>query len=75
MEQLRQGGINPNLAMSGLLMTLFDGRTNLSGAVMKDVRDHFQEVVFETVIPRSIRLSEAPSFGKTILEYDNKGSG
>jgi len=75
MEQLRQGGINPNLAMSGLLMTLFDARTNLSGAVVKDVRDHFQEVVFDTVIPRSIRLSEAPSFGKTILEYDPRGLG
>ena len=75
MEQLRQAGINPRLAMSGLLMTLFDGRTNLSGAVVKDVRDHFQEVVFDTVIPRSVRISEAPSFGQTILEYDNKGSG
>lgn len=75
MEQLRQGGINPRLAMSGLLMTMFDGRTNLSAAVVKDVRDHFQEVVFETVIPRSIRISEAPSFSQTILEYDNKGSG
>jgi len=75
MQQLRQGGVNPNLTMSGLLMTLFDTRTNLSGAVVKDVRDHFQEVVFETVIPRSIRLSEAPSFGKTILEYDNRGPG
>ncbi len=75
MKQLRQGGVNPNLTMSGLLMTLFDARTNLSGAVVKDVREHFQEVVFETVIPRSIRLSEAPSFGKTILEYDSRGSG
>lgn len=75
MDQLRQGGINPGLTMSGLLMTLFDARTNLSGAVVKDVRDHFQEVVFDTVVPRSIRLSEAPSFGKTILEYDNRGSG
>jgi chromosome partitioning protein len=75
MKQLREGGINPQLAMSGLLMTLFDQRTNLSGAVINDVRNHFQEVVFETVIPRSIRLSEAPSFSKTILEYDPKGPG
>ena len=75
MDQLRHTGINPQLAMAGLLMTMFDMRTNLSGAVMKDVRDHFQEVVFETVIPRSIRISEAPSFSQTILEYDPKGPG
>lgn len=75
MKQLREGGVNPNLTMSGLLMTLFDARTNLSGAVVKDVREHFQEVVFDTVIPRSILLSEAPSFGKTILEYDSRGPG
>ena len=74
-EQLRQGGINPRLAMSGLLMTMFDVRTNLSAAVAKDVRNHFQEVVFETVVPRSIRISEAPSFSQTILEYDSKGPG
>ncbi|HLB33306.1 MAG: sporulation initiation inhibitor Soj [Verrucomicrobia bacterium RIFCSPHIGHO2_12_FULL_41_10] len=75
MEQLRQEEINPTLAMSGLLMTMFDIRTNLSAAVVKDVRDHFQEVVFQSVIPRSIRISEAPSFSQTILEYDSKGSG
>lgn len=75
MEQLRQGGINRRLAMSGLLMTMFDVRTNLSAAVVKDVRDHFEEVVFETVIPRSIRISEAPSFSQTVLEYDQKGYG
>lgn len=75
MDQLRQTGINPQLTMSGLLMTMFDMRTNLSGAVMKDVRDHFQEVVFQTVIPRTIRISEAPSFSQTILEYDPKGPG
>lgn len=75
MDQLRQSGINPSLAMSGLLMTMFDARTNLSSAVMKDVREHFQEVVFETVIPRSIRISEAPSFSQTVLEYDTKGAG
>ena len=75
MEQLRQSGINPKLAMAGLLMTMFDVRTNLSAAVAKDVRDHFQEVVFETVIPRSIRISEAPSFSQTVLEYDSKGLG
>jgi chromosome partitioning protein len=56
-------------------MTMFDGRTNLSGQVVADVRKHFGEIVFKTVIPRTVRLSEAPSFGKTIFEYDNSGSG
>ncbi len=74
-EQLRQTRVNPHLAMSGLLMTMFDIRTNLSAAVARDVRNHFQEVVFQTVIPRSIRLSEAPSFSQTILEYDPRGPG
>ena len=75
MEQIRGSGANPTLAMSGLLMTMLDVRTNISAAVVRDVRDHFEEVVFETAIPRSVRVSEAPSFGKTILEYDPKGPG
>ena len=74
MEQIREAA-NPSLAMSGLLMTMLDVRTNISAAVVRDVRDHFEEVVFETAIPRSVRMSEAPSFGKTILEYDPKGPG
>jgi chromosome partitioning protein len=75
MEQIRESGANPALAMSGLLMTMLDVRTNISAAVVRDVRAHFEEVVFETSIPRSVRISEAPSFGKTILEYDPKGPG
>ena len=75
MEQIRESGANPTLAMSGLLMTMLDVRTNISAAVVRDVRAHFEEVVFETSIPRSVRISEAPSFGKTILEYDPKGPG
>jgi chromosome partitioning protein len=75
MEQIRESGANPSLAMSGLLMTMLDLRTNLSAAVVKDVRAHFEEVVFETVIPRSVRVSEAPSFSQTILEHDPKGPG
>jgi chromosome partitioning protein len=74
MDQIRDGA-NPTLAMSGLLMTMLDMRTNISAAVVRDVRNHFEEVVFETAIPRSVRISEAPSFGKTILEYDPKGPG
>lgn len=75
MEQFRSSGINPDLTLSGMVMTMHDVRTNLSDAVVNDVRRHFEEVVFDTVVPRAVRLSEAPSFGKTILEYDPKGAG
>jgi chromosome partitioning protein len=54
-------------------MTMFDGRTNLSEQVVAEVRQHFGDRVYQTVIPRSVRLSEAPSFGKSILEYAPTG--
>lgn len=75
MGQIRDSGANPTLVLSGLLMTMFDRRTNLSDAVVRDVRDHFQEVLYRTVIPRTVRLSEAPSFGRTIFEHDPRGAG
>jgi len=74
-EQVRDSGANPHLEISGIIMTMFDRRTKLSGQVVAEVRQHFGPRVFETLIPRSVRLSEAPSFGKTILEYDNAGAG
>lgn len=74
-EQIRASGANPNLAMCGLLMTMYDSRTNLNPAVVKEVRNHFQEVVFQTQIPRTIRFGEAPSHGLTILEHDPSGVG
>ena len=75
MGQIRDSGANPSLTLSGLLMTMFDRRTNLAEAVVKDVRDHFEDVLYDTVIPRTVRLSEAPSFGRTIFEHDPRGSG
>jgi chromosome partitioning protein len=75
MGQIRESGANPALTLSGLLMTMFDRRTNLAEAVVKDVRAHFQEVLYDTVIPRTVRLSEAPSFGRTIFEHDPRGPG
>lgn len=75
MGQIRDSGANPDLTLSGLLMTMFDRRTNLADAVVKDVRAHFQEVLYNTVIPRTVRLSEAPSFGRTIFEHDPRGPG
>jgi chromosome partitioning protein len=73
-EQVRDSGANSRLELSGIVMTMFDGRTNLSEQVVAEVREHFGERVYETVIPRSVRLSEAPSFGKSILEYAPNGA-
>jgi chromosome partitioning protein len=74
-ERVRASGANPGLELGGILMTMFDRRTNLSTQVVAEVREHFGERVYETVIPRTVRLSEAPSFGKCILEHDASGSG
>src|SRR5882724_286027 len=68
--QLRDNGVNPRLELIGVLMTMFDGRTKLSQQVVSEVREHFGDRVFETVIPRTTKLAEAPSFGKPIMYYD-----
>jgi len=70
-----KGTLNPQLEILGLLMTMFDGRTNLSHQVVEEVRRHFGERVFRTVIARSVRLSEAPSHGKPIILYDFRSTG
>jgi chromosome partitioning protein len=74
-NQLRDGGINPSLELLGVVMTMFDGRTNLSNQVVNEVRQHFGDKVFDTVIPRATRLAEAPSFGKPIIHYDKYSAG
>lgn len=74
-QQVRDSGVNDRVEISGIVMTMFDGRTNLSGQVVAEVRQHFPERVYDTVIPRTVRLSEAPSFGKSIFEYDAGGVG
>ncbi|MGC3959016.1 MAG: ParA family protein [Verrucomicrobiota bacterium] len=68
--QLRDAGVNPALDISGVVMTMFDARTKLSNEVVSEVRNLLGERVFETVIPRSTKLAEAPSFGKPIIHYD-----
>jgi chromosome partitioning protein len=73
--QLHDTGANPRLTVFGIVMTMYDGRTKLSQQVVDEVRQHFGELVFETVIPRSTRLAEAPSFGKPIIYYDRSGPG
>lgn len=67
--------LNPNLTIEGLLLTMYDERTNLSTAVAKDLRDFYGPQVLKTVIPRNVRLAEAPSFGKPIILYDIRSRG
>ena len=67
--------INSSLEIEGILLTMFDKRTNLSGLVMEEVKKFFPDKVFKTVIPRNVRLSEAPSFGEPILSYDKLSKG
>jgi chromosome partitioning protein len=74
-EQVRDSGANDKIEIGGIVMTMYDSRTNLSSQVVAEVRQHFGPRVYETVIPRTVRLSEAPSFGKSILEYDPRGVG
>jgi len=69
-DQLRSAGINPTVEIFGVLMTMYDGRTKLAQQVVGEVQQHFGAKVFETLIPRSTRLAEAPSFGKPIIHYD-----
>lgn len=70
-----RGGINPRLEIEGIVLTMFDERTNLSRDVQAEVRRHFPGQVFETVVPRNVRLAEAPSHGQPILQYDIKSRG
>ena len=75
LDSLKESGINPELSLGGILMTLFDRRVNLAHQVIGEVRKHFDDLVFRTTIPRSVRLSEAPSFGQSIFEYDATCAG
>ncbi len=74
-EHLRGSGANPALDVDGIVMTMFDSRTNLAHQVVEEVRKHFHEKVFKTIIPRTVRLSEAPSYGKPIIHYDKHSAG
>ncbi|MDK6274608.1 ParA family protein [Pseudoglutamicibacter cumminsii] len=67
--------MNPELVVSAILLTMYDGRTNLSAQVAQEVREHFPQQALESVIPRSVRISEAPSFQQTVLTYDPSSTG
>ncbi len=72
---LIQRELNPRLAVAGMLLTMHDGRTRLAQDVEREVRDHFPALVFDTVIPRNVRVGEAPSFGKPVIHYDPHCAG
>lgn len=73
--RLVQRHFNPDLSILGVLLTMLDGRTNLGSEVVEEVKKYFREKVHKTIIPRNIRLSEAPSYGKSIIDYDLKSKG
>jgi chromosome partitioning protein len=73
--ELVRGSLNPHLEIQGVVLTMFDRRNSLSDLVAKDVRDHFGDKVYQTVIPRNVRIAEAPSFGKPALIYDLRSAG
>ena len=68
-------GLNPNLSIEGILLTMFDTRNNLSHQVVSEIQAHFGDKVFKAIVPRNVRLSEAPSHGQSILQYDSKSVG
>ncbi|MFN2363791.1 MAG: ParA family protein [Halarsenatibacteraceae bacterium] len=73
--KLVQNNLNSRLELEGVLLTMYDSRTNLSDQVADEVKKHFSDEIYQTVIPRNVRLSEAPSFGQSIISYDNRSSG
>jgi chromosome partitioning protein len=74
-DRLKAAHVNDDLQLGGVVMTMFDMRTNLSRQVVDEVKKHLPDKIFKSVIPRTIRLSEAPSFGKTIFDYDRSNPG
>ena len=73
--RLVQNGVNPDLTIEGFVVTMFDGRTKVHTQVLNQLREHFKDMVFNTIIQRNIRLSEAPSHGKPIILYDVMSNG
>lgn len=73
--ELIKNGLNPNIEIEGVLISMFDGRNNLSLDVVEEVKKYFKDKVFKTIVPRNIRLAEAPSHGMSVIEYDPKSKG
>ncbi len=75
LDEIRESGANPGLKLEGIAMTMYDGRTLLSRQVVEEVQNYFPKEIYENVIPRTIRIGEAPSHGRTIFEHDANGTG
>ena len=73
--QMVQQQLNPDLVLEGVLLTMFDGRTNLAIQVVDEIKKHFREKVYRSIIPRNVRISEAPSHGKPVMVYDRRSRG
>ena len=73
--ELVKKNMNPELKISGVILSMFDGRTNLSIQVVNEVKKYFGPLVFSTVIPRNVRLAEAPSYGMPVVKYDPSSTG
>lgn len=73
--QLIRKSLNPNIEIEGVLLTMYDSRTNLSNMVVDEVKKHFKERVYSTVIPKNVRVAEAPSYGMPVIAYDHKSKG
>lgn len=73
--QLIRKSLNPNLEIEGVLLTMFDSRTNLSNLVVDEVKKHFKDRVYKTMIPKNVRVAEAPSYGMPVIAYDEKSKG
>ena len=73
--ELVRNNLNPSLEIEGVVMTMYDSRTKLAEQVVAEVRENFGDVVYKTMIPRTVRLSEAPSYGQPIIYYDKRSKG
>ena len=73
--ELIEKHLNPELRLSTILLTMYDSRTNLAQQVAQEVRDHFPNQMLDTIIPRSVRVSEAPSYGQSVISYDYASTG
>lgn len=74
-DEIKSSGVSPDIKLAGILMTMYDGRNNLSKQVVEEVENYFPDLIYNRIIPRSVKIGEAPSFGKTIFEHDPSGAG
>lgn len=74
-DEIKSSDVSPDIKLAGIVMTMYDGRNNLSKQVVEEVENYFPDLIYNRIIPRSVKIGEAPSFGKTIFEHDPSGAG